>query len=578
MNWLDRQLRPLDVHRDRPGVILDVEALLDDVTVAALGTPWQVDGYLSLRRAWEEHGRRPSGSPRPIFVVRSPDFTQPESLPWDIEQAAVVVVVTWSVPPEWRPVARQLSPELRELLVEIAASGQPATQVTSEILRRGYGVVLPAPNSGAELDAIVRLVASHLVPKLLWDQIRALVDGPLAAALCQPTPDFGPLQQAWAEWLVDGENARAAGTLRDAGAGLASLFASGLMRPEPITAQGLPIWSRIGAVQPGPSERLAGLLDAPPGPWPVQTATDWITTASWWGDVRAALAEATPAPAALAERAWQVWGQLDGAFASWMRSSYGLLFSSTREHPVTLDQVAPFLARRYAANGRRQLLVLVDGMAFAQWSLLRRTLAIGIADAGGCFAMCPTLTSVSRQAVFAGTVPLQFADSLWTTSREETADNVPALGRAKIVGLVVLAVDEMMHGARVFGDGQMNASLVAWARLGFLSRLLKDADHAGFEVWFTADHGNIEATPSGRVMEGPLVDHAGTRVRLYENRVLRDTARAEGLVWDPPILPEGKAPLFAPARTGYHSGGRRVTHGGLSLDEVIVPFARVVPR
>jgi hypothetical protein len=79
-------------------------------------------------------------------------------------------------------------------------------------------------------------------------------------------------------------------------------------------------------------------------------------------------------------------------------------------------------------------------------------------------------------------------------------------------------------------------------------------------------------------MEGPLVDHAGTRVRLYENAVLRDTARPDGIEWDPPGLPPGKAPLFAAGRTGYHSGGRKVSHGGLSLDEVIVPFARVVPR
>jgi hypothetical protein len=79
-------------------------------------------------------------------------------------------------------------------------------------------------------------------------------------------------------------------------------------------------------------------------------------------------------------------------------------------------------------------------------------------------------------------------------------------------------------------------------------------------------------------MEGPLVDQAGTRVRLYDNTVLRDTARAEGIAWDPPGLPEGKAPLFAPGKTGYHSGGPRVTHGGLSVDEVIVPFVRVTSQ
>ncbi len=46
---------------------------------------------------------------------------------------------------------------------------------------------------------------------------------------------------------------------------------------------------------------------------------------------------------------------------------------------------------------------------------------------------------------------------------------------------------------------------------------------------------------------------------------------------DPPGYPEGVCyPRFAPGRTGYSSGDRRVSHGGASIDEVIVPFVRVV--
>jgi hypothetical protein len=198
-------------------------------------------------------------------------------------------------------------------------------------------------------------------------------------------------------------------------------------------------------------------------------------------------------------------------------------------------------------------------------------------------------------------LPFAFADSLWTTSREEyrwrafwaehgvtgsevgyartagaTAADVPPLNGTAVQAVVVLAVDELMHGSEVLGDSQFSAGLEAWARHGFLQTLVKLADREGFEVWFTSDHGNIEATPSGRIMEGPLVDHAGTRVRLYNNQVLRDTARADGEAWDPPGFPPGKAPLFARGRTGYHSGGPRVSHGGLSVDEVVVPFARVL--
>jgi hypothetical protein len=55
--------------------------------------------------------------------------------------------------------------------------------------------------------------------------------------------------------------------------------------------------------------------------------------------------------------------------------------------------------------------------------------------------------------------------------------------------------------------------------------------------------------------------------------------RVEGISWDPPGLPAGVCyPLFAPGRRAYFTGGAlRVAHGGQSLDEVVVPFVRIVP-
>jgi hypothetical protein len=602
VRWLDRQLGDLHGRDGVPVVLLDPDDLVDDTTARSFGEPLIVTGYVQLRKAWEHDGRRGS-SPRPVFVVRSPEFSDARSLPWDIEHHAALAVIRWPVPLEWRLTASALSPDLFDLLADLSASGYTGRALVVELLRQGFGVVLPAPSPAGELDAVIRVNASHLVPPAMWPLVRPLVSTPLALALCQSTPDYSPLQAAWADWLAAGDESTHAQTLRDAGGGLAALLASGLVQPAPVTAGGLPPWSRLGATQPGPDQRLEDLLSALPSAWMPKTPTEWVAAASWWGDVRAAAAEAAPAPLALVERAAELWRDLDDTFQLWLRTTYPTLFNSARPYPVTLDQVAPFLARRHASTGARQLLVLVDGMGFAQWSQLRRSIRIKVVDAAGCFALCPTLTSVSRQAVFAGAVPLAFADSLWTTRREESrwrtfwagtdvrpgdigycrmtgaaAIDVPAIRGKTIAAVVVLAVDELMHGSDVLGDAQMSAGLEAWARHGFLETLVRQADGEGFEVWITADHGNIEATPSGRVMEGPLVDQAGTRVRLYDNTVLRDTARAEGIAWDPPGLPEGKAPLFAPGKTGYHSGGPRVTHGGLSVDEVIVPFVRVTSQ
>jgi hypothetical protein len=96
-------------------------------------------------------------------------------------------------------------------------------------------------------------------------------------------------------------------------------------------------------------------------------------------------------------------------------------------------------------------------------------------------------------------------------------------------------------------------------------------------MWITSDHGNVECRGVGGKHEGVAVDKAGYRSRHYPNPSLRAASPVDGLAWDPPCLPTGAIyPLFATGDDGFFTGGRRVTHGGLSIDEVLVPLVRVV--
>ena len=209
---------------------------------------------------------------------------------------------------------------------------------------------------------------------------------------------------------------------------------------------------------------------------------------------------------------------------------------------------------------------------------------------------------MSRQAIFAGALPRDFAEHIDTTRTEERrwrrfwasqgiadrdvsytkvtgGDSDPTPEPHGLVAAVVVnAVDEILHGAEVLGDRQVAVGVDLWARTGFLTDLVGEATRDGYETWITSDHGNLPTLPRPVPREEQIVEKAGTRVRIYPNAVLREHAADEGDVWDPPGLPAEDAnyfPLFAPGRSGYHSGGERVCHGGISLDEVIVPVARV---
>ncbi|MCA1789167.1 MAG: BREX-3 system phosphatase PglZ [Thioalkalivibrio sp.] len=334
-------------------------------------------------------------------------------------------------------------------------------------------------------------------------------------------------------------------------------------------------------------------------PPPASTLAEWIDTATWWGTVRATAAE-MPEQSSEAS-VWRMWDELDAPFRGWLRGAYGASLQAAAPTPRGLHQVAPFLARR-VEDGASVVLVVIDGLAFAQWVRLRTVSGLAIEESTGCLTMIPTLTSVSRQAILAGSLPIDFADTLTSTHAERrrwTAfwtdrglnerdatyiktlgarpSDVPALaGRA--AAIVVGAVDKILHGADVLGDQQVDASVDRWARAGFLRLLVDKASAKGYEVWITSDHGNIPTIPGPVPREGDTLDSAGTRVRLYPNVTLRRHAQEHGETWDPPGVPKGKLnPLFAVGRRGYHPQPSRVSHGGISLDEVIVPFVKVGP-
>ena len=463
----------------------------------------------------------------------------------------------------------------------------------ADIVASVYGVAFDDP--GSELDAVVRLRLVPDTPEQLWDVLARILTTPAARSVAVGRGDVAGLQRIWNEWLHDGHGDGVEALVAAPGAVL-GLLGAGLLKPAPIRATGLPDWAQVGAVDPDPEQLIDELLAAQ-SPLPADLA-GWTETASWWGQVRAAIA-ASPISPDNAEIAWHIWEQLDDSFRSWLRGNYGSALLSTAPF-AALHQVAPRLARR-VEEGAKILLVVIDGLGFAQWHPLRRAAGLTVLDATGSLAMIPTLTSVSRQAIFAGELPRDFAEHIRTTRAEERrwrrfwadqgvadrdisytkrlgddADSIPEL-HGRVVAVVVNAVDDIMHGADVLGDRQVAVGVDLWARTGFLTNLVGVATRAGYETWITSDHGNLPTLPGRVPREGQTVE-AGIRVRIYPNPTLRQKAAEHGEIWDPPGLPTedaGYYPLFAPGRSGYHTGASRVGHGGISLDEVIVPVARV---
>jgi hypothetical protein len=148
----------------------------------------------------------------------------------------------------------------------------------------------------------------------------------------------------------------------------------------------------------------------------------------------------------------------------------------------------------------------------------------------------------------------------------------------RVVGLVIDKVDRIMHGMEL-GAAGMHNQVRQWTTQGYMAQLLDLLLDHGFEVTITADHGNIEAVGFGRPMEGAVADLRGERVRVYPDSSLRARVHGsfpEAIAWPAIGLPVDFLPLIAPGRCAFiRAGDHIVAHGGISIEELLVPLVQV---
>ena len=331
---------------------------------------------------------------------------------------------------------------------------------------------------------------------------------------------------------------------------------------------------------------------------------DWLKLASRIGEEQATLLEQGVLTHDFVEQV----SKANLSFQQWMLDSY----RSMRTLPVLptpkmVHQIPQYLSRK-ATN--KMALVVMDGMSFTQWYSIKTYLRErGFSfEEHALFSWVPSVTSVSRQSIFSGKEPRYFSSTIDTTRKERvfweqfweqegfskqhvayekslglehyntfnfTYQRMP---NVRIYGAVIDVIDQIMHGATQ-GLKTIQSELKTWLNSNYLVQFLSDLIDAGFDVYVTSDHGNVECTGRGRIPQGVTVETKGERFRTYQSEVIRNQTaldHPDTVIWNDASLPEGYFVLLANDKRAFtQKNDKIVTHGGIHIEEVIVPFVKV---
>lgn len=661
-NWRDQILREfapkvarLTLVADPDGLLLE-EGILEGIRERGYElVPF--DDHVAFRYAYESKFRChwDRGEDTDVAVVLRSPSSDLGSLPYDLLRAGRKLSFNLGdiFPHLSYPVLTAVDRGDLDALYEAQkrhAPGQLGDNATKEfILRHVFEVAPELIKHSTDLLRVLlqRHYRGRTVPALLDErfiqllrQIGVFDEWPLELLVSSRESFFGFLQERWAIFLdrmasKDGHAVPARSTLTFPGpvslpfdhhnirVYLDNLFSEGLLKAvsredEDILCK---TWGSIGiSIDPAESRsrRCEKLMQTLESSIPAVAARheDWFRFARGWAELIVLSNDRLDAVNTKElSKAQILQTQIDEAFTSWLCRRYAGLVNLPPVPPVMLHHIPRFLARQVEHHPPAKVaLVVVDGLSLDQWIVMREALQSSsphlLFKEHSVFAWIPSITSVSRQALFAGKAPMFFPNTIEITDKEPVlwkqfwvdhgmlqneviyerglgegslADLAEQLSmpKVRVAGLVIDKVDKIMHGMEL-GTAGMHNQIRQWTNGSYLSHLLDLLLDGHFRVFLTSDHGNVEASGCGSPTEGAVADIRGSRARIYSDPILRANVRAAfsmSLEWESVGLPEDFLVLLAPNRKAFVAQEKRVvSHGGISVEELIVPLVSIERR
>lgn len=285
---------------------------------------------------------------------------------------------------------------------------------------------------------------------------------------------------------------------------------------------------------------------------------------------------------------------IDNRFKDFILDGYQYISGVvSSQSPIIVSRVMDFISK----SNQKVAIIILDGMSLFDFNIICSHFDNIEYDEGFIYAMVPTTTAISRQSLLSGKFPIEL-DRPFDLSREEREfrEKARSLGylknqisysrgynidigpNVKIVSIILNDLDNLIHNQLQGRIGMYN-DVDYFARSGKLQDLIKNLHGMGFSIYLTSDHGNTLCKGIGRITG------IGVEVETRSKRmlVLKDFANSRAIVerhnlisYPGYYLNKDYQYLICDTGRSFDSEDLAVmTHGGISIDEVIVPFIKI---